>query len=159
MALKSEDKQSILERVAQKLHEKYRAAKIVGQRLHMDLAKTERRATTEGEYVARTGEDQYQGLHRRVDDLDAAQMILKGYRFPENSGTVDVGSLVRVQEGKNIQYLILLPAGGGTDVTVKGIAVKAITPYAPLARQLYGKARDDKVLNGNGKTYTIKQVY
>ena len=96
---------------------------------------------TEASYLAR-------GLAERVAQLAAAASALANL-IVRSFGAGDAiapGALVTVEDddGRARRYLVV-PAAGGIEVTVGGVAVTAVTPRSPLGRALANQRVDDEV--------------
>ncbi len=110
----------------------------------------------EASYLAR-------GQAMRVEELEEAVhrlrfLDLRAYREDDPIG---LGALVTlaVDEARVVYFLV--PAGGGTKVTVDGVDVQLVTPAAPLGRALVDKlVGDDFVLRvaGRERAYEVERV-
>jgi transcription elongation GreA/GreB family factor len=74
---------------------------------------------------------------------------------------IDLGAYVETERRGIVSAYLLAPRAGGTEVTVKGQEVMAITPQSPLGRQLIGHRQGDAVkidLAGRTETHRIQRV-
>ena len=51
---------------------------------------------------------------------------------------IDIGALVEVEMGGDVDHYLMLHCGGGTDVEVDGKKITVITPESPLGHALLG---------------------
>lgn len=96
----------------------------------------------------------------RVRDLREVLAIVTGYcnRPKPASEKAEFGSLVQLQVGEKIIWVILLPKGGGQSVVVDQQSVQVVTNESPLGKQLFSKnVGFDFLLNS--KNYEIAEIF
>jgi transcription elongation GreA/GreB family factor len=102
------------------------------------------------------------GQSERIAELQRQFMLLDHFEFSEcnDDSRIAVGALVRIEEagcdGHKQQWLWLLPVAGGVllkfenknkdNNSDEGIAIRTITPEAPLAKTLVGHYVGDEVV-------------
>jgi transcription elongation GreA/GreB family factor len=110
----------------------------------------------EASYLARGQSRQITELKLAISDFE--KLAGKGCATGE---PVDVGSLVKLSEGKDRAVYFIGPRAGGTEVTVDGQEVLVITPQSPLGSQLMGRKEGDAVtltLPGSKQKYRVAAV-
>jgi len=86
----------------------------------------------EAAYLAHGYAQQCSTLARQIEELNALEV-------EDFSGQeIDVGALVEVEMNGATDCYMLLPCGGGSEVTVDGCFVTVITSESPLAHALMG---------------------
>jgi transcription elongation GreA/GreB family factor len=79
------------------------------------------------------------GYARHCIDLVHQLDQLKDLKVEDFSGQeIDIGALVEVEMGGEIDQYLLLSCGGGTEVKVDGQQTTVITPDSPLGAALMG---------------------
>lgn len=89
---------------------------------------------TESSYLARGHAMQYEAM------LDSLR-TLESYRVPPYDADEEIGAgaLVEVKTGRTKTTYFILPAGGGTEVTVDKTEIVVINARSPIAKELKGK--------------------
>ena len=110
----------------------------------------------ESSYLAR-------GQAQRVVELTHELTVataLELRTFGEDS-PIAVSALVGLDDGERAAYYFLSPAGGGLTLDVDGVAVRVLTPHAPLGRALIGQTlgSDVEVRTPQGlRQYSVASV-
>ncbi len=89
----------------------------------------------ESSYLAR-------GQAKRVDELSEALERLKVLPLqPLDASTpIKLGALVRLVDADGVgRSLLLVPAGGGAEITVGGESIVLVTPSSPLGKAVLGR--------------------
>jgi transcription elongation GreA/GreB family factor len=157
--------------------EKSRVRAVLVARLERDLAvvaeaqrRTQRGATheeskPENDKDTRALESSYlaRGQAQRVVELTnelALASALELRRFDDGS-PITVSALVELDDGERSSFYFLSPVGGGLTLDVDGVAVRVLTPQAPLGRALLGQAlgSDVEVMTPQGlRQYSVAGV-
>jgi hypothetical protein len=100
------------------------------------------------------------GLKKTLNEKVESLKYLSNYHFPASASRVVVGCLVGLgaKGGSVDDFYFILPAGGGISCKLgeSGIDVSVISPQAPIAKLLMGKALHDEVPGGpSGMTRVI----
>ncbi|WP_206485250.1 GreA/GreB family elongation factor [Thalassotalea sp. G2M2-11] len=86
-----------------------------------------------------------QGQSLRAEALAKAIAAIKALPLME-SFKVELGALVQLsQHQANHQWLFIAPAAAGFNCQINGETITVITPSAPMAKALMGKALGDEV--------------
>jgi transcription elongation GreA/GreB family factor len=98
-----------------------------------------------------------------VAELEASiqQVRMMTQRTFSATDPIDLGAYVETERRGIVSAYLLAPRAGGTEVTVEGQEVMAITPQSPLGRQLIGHRQGDAVkidLAGRTETHRIQRV-
>ena len=85
------------------------------------------------------------GQAQRVVELQGELNQLKALELRAFApGTpIAMGALAAVDDGRELTYYFIAPAGGGVRVRVANIEVRVVTPQSPIARALLGKVEGD----------------
>ncbi|WP_372845036.1 transcription elongation factor GreAB [Pontiella sp.] len=92
-------------------------------------------------------------LRCRLDELKA--LAVEDFTGQE----IDVGALVEVEMGGEVDRYLLLNCGGGIEVTVDGKTVTVITPESPLGSALMGNIEAGFITLPSGAEGIILDVY
>lgn len=97
----------------------------------------------ESSYLAR-------GLAQRVVELRSALATVQAWVQPapaRGETRIRLGSLVELldEDSQERQHLWLAPAGGGMRLEYEQLSILVLSPQAPLAQALLGRALDDEV--------------
>lgn len=110
----------------------------------------------ESSYLAR-------GQAQRVVEMGkelAVASALELRRF-DAASPIAVSALVGLDDGERTSFYFLSPAGGGLTLDVGGVAVRVLTPQAPLGRALLGQTlgNDVEVATPQGlRQYSVASV-
>ncbi|MEI9941714.1 MAG: GreA/GreB family elongation factor [Pseudomonadota bacterium] len=85
------------------------------------------------------------GQAQRVVELQDALNLLKALepRSFSAASAISLGALVALDDGGDVVFYFIAPAGGGVRVSVGGAEVRVVTPQSPIARALLGKHEGD----------------
>jgi transcription elongation GreA/GreB family factor len=107
----------------------------------------------EAAYLARGHAQFAMKLRHQLDELKA--MVVEDFTGQE----IDVGAIVEVEMGGEVDCYMLLNCGGGTEVTVEGKTVTVITPESPLGSALMGNIEAGFIALPSGAEGIILDVY
>ena len=83
------------------------------------------------------------GLLMRVAALKDSLGELEAIPVRDGHARVVAGAVFQVDDGDDSWWMAILPGGQGVEVAVRGVAVRVISPQAPMARALLGLESDD----------------
>ncbi len=94
---------------------------------------------TEQSYIAR-------GQAIRAEELAEHLQRLETFDFRDFSKNeaIALGALVRVLVDGDERFFLIVPWGGGTEITVDGTKITVITPASPVGRALLGRHLGDE---------------
>lgn len=149
--------QKILEVLRSELETYVRAAKFS----HAEATDEENRA--ENKYDTRGLEASYlaAGQANKVADLESALKTFEGLKEQSASDTVEIGSLIELQQDGFVEWYFVGPTAGGTEIEIDGTEVLVITPESPLGSQLMGLeagAKDSLKLGGQTQKTVVHAV-
>ena len=149
--------QKILEVLRSELETYVRAAKFS----HAEATDEENRA--ENKYDTRGLEASYlaAGQANKVADLESALKTFEGLKEQSASDTVEIGSLIELQQDGFVEWYFVGPTAGGTEIEIDGTEVLVITPESPLGSQLMGLeagAEDSLKLGGQTQKTVVHAV-
>ena len=149
--------QKILEVLRSELETYVRAAKFS----HAEATDEENRA--ENKYDTRGLEASYlaAGQANKVAELESALKIFEGLKEQSASDTVEIGSLIELQQDGFVEWYFVGPTAGGTEIEIDGTEVLVITPESPLGSQLMGLeagAKDSLKLGGQTQKTVVHAV-
>jgi hypothetical protein len=107
----------------------------------------------EAAHLARGYASHVQELRQQIDDLKA--MSVEDFTGQE----IDVGAVVDIDFGGDLDTYMLLQCGGGMEVTVAGKTLTVITPESPLGSKLMGNFETGFVELPSGLEGIILSVY
>lgn len=95
----------------------------------------------------------------RVRDLKETLTLISNQQFKNFSDDdkIALTALVELQTEEKINWVLILPKGGGHQVVVQKQSIKVITPESPLGQLLIGKKNGDEFML-NAKEYSISSV-
>ncbi len=151
--------QHIVDKLTADLSLYFKAASAARDEATHEQSKAENKYDTRGleaSYLAR-------GQARQVAELEASiqQVRMMTQRAFSATDPIDLGAYVETERRGIVSAYLLAPRAGGTEVTVEGQEVMAITPQSPLGRQLIGHRQGDAVkidLAGRTETHRIQRV-
>lgn len=88
----------------------------------------------ESSYLARGQAQRVVELTNELNVAIALELRIFGEESP-----IAVSALVGLDDGERTSFYFLSPAGGGLTLEVAGVAVRVLTPQAPLGRALVGQ--------------------
>ena len=132
--------QKILEALQSELETYVRAAKFS----HAEATAEENRA--ENKYDTRGLEASYlaAGQANKVMELESAIEAFENLKDQTTTGTVEIGSLVELEQDDFVEFYLIGPTAGGTEVELRGKEVLVITPESPLGSQLMDHETGDQ---------------
>ena len=110
----------------------------------------------ESSYLARGQAQRVVELTRELGIASALELRSFGDASP-----IAVSALVGLDDGERTSFYFLSPAGGGLTLEVAGVAVRVLTPQAPLGRALVGQTlgSDVEVRTPQGlRQYSVTSV-
>ena len=133
-------------------------------------AATHEEAKAENDKDTRGLEQSYlaRGQAMRVEDVDEAIKRLRFMELPSFEGgrAIDLGALVHLriydEDGdEQERVLFLVPAGGGTKVTLDGVDITLLNPASPVGRALLERKVGDEFelrIAGRMKEHEVRRV-
>jgi GreA/GreB family transcription elongation factor len=89
----------------------------------------------ESSYLARGQAQRVVGLTHDLSTASALEL-----RVFEAATPIAVSALVELDDGEHTAFYFLSPVGGGLTLDVDGVAVRVLTPAAPLGRAMLGQS-------------------
>jgi transcription elongation GreA/GreB family factor len=91
------------------------------------------------------------GLAKRLDEAQRALRNMEAIRLDVPRSHVEVGALAMVADGDvpavaHANFYMLVPNGGGMEVSVDGARITVISPESPLGRALLGASAGSVVM-------------
>jgi len=78
--------------------------------------------------------------------LGILQSMVSSYSLFDDVGCVKIGSFVEVlDENTEREFYLILPAGGGIEISDQGREILVISSHAPIATALIGKKPGEKI--------------
>jgi len=108
---------------------------------------TDEQSKAENKYDTRGLEASYlaRGQSKQLAQTESAIESLEAFhprRFSEADG-IDVGALVELEQGRERDFYLIAPCGGGTEIEWEGREIMVITPQSPLGQQLNGRRKGE----------------
>ncbi len=132
------DKDAILKLVIQQLNQQVDTMHAAAKTAHEASTGAESRAESkydtrglEASYLADAQAEQCQKLAESLQILSALKLTEQAADTPVQSG-----SLVETELDGEFSHYLLLPSGGGIQVTVDGYEITTLSPEAPLYQKL-----------------------
>ena len=96
----------------------------------------------------------------RVRDLKETLTVITNIPFKKFNGDdkIAMTALVEIQTGEKVNWVLVLPKGGGQNVNFQEQNIKVITPESPLGQLLIGKKNGDE-FTLNSKEYCIVGIF
>ena len=131
--------QKIIKTLQSELETYVRAAKFS----HAEATAEENRA--ENKYDTRGLEASYlaAGQANKVMELESAIEAFENLKDQTTAG-VEIGSLVELEQDDFVEFYLIGPTAGGTEVELRGKEVLVITPESPLGSQLMDHETGDQ---------------
>ena len=132
--------QKIIKTLQSELETYVRAAKFS----HAEATAEENRA--ENKYDTRGLEASYlaAGQANKVMELESAIEAFENLKDQTTAGVVEIGSLVELEQDDFVEFYLIGPTAGGTEVELRGKEVLVITPESPLGSQLMDHETGDQ---------------
>ena len=132
--------QKIIKTLQSELETYVRAAKFS----HAEATAEENRA--ENKYDTRGLEASYlaAGQANKVMELESAIEAFENLKDQTTTGTVEIGSLVELEQDDFVEFYLIGPTAGGTEVELRGKEVLVITPESPLGSQMMDHETGDQ---------------
>ena len=132
--------QKIIEALRSELETYIRAAKFS----HAEATAEENRA--ENKYDTRGLEASYlaAGQANKVVELESAIEAFENLKDQTTTGAIEIGSLVELEQDDFVEFYLIGPTAGGTEVELSGKKVLVITPESPLGGQLMDHETGDQ---------------
>lgn len=115
-------------------------------------AATDPDSKAESKYDTRSLEMSYlaAGQAKQAEQLGEALQQLEKFQLPEFAlnDPVDLGALVELEQDGIWNYFLLLPAGGGVEVSEGELSATILTPESPLFTLLKKKRIGEPLENG-----------
>lgn len=114
-----------------------------------------------------SSKEEYQNLADslgvRVNQKTEDANTLRSLRLPQNTFTVEEGTLVRIAEedGSSFTDYLFLPCCGGETVQYNGGEITVVTPQSPIGQRINGKMIGDPFsleVRGQERKYRIALV-
>ena len=141
------DKRAIIEAIVASLTAELQLLAKAAQAAHAEA--THESSKAENKYDTRGLEASYLARGQSRQAAEAAQAIEELRKLPLREFTaddeIDLGALVETTSKRERSFYFIVPRAGGTEVTVDGRQVLAITPQSPLGQQLVGRKLGDKL--------------
>ncbi|MEM1414650.1 MAG: hypothetical protein AAGH15_07110 [Myxococcota bacterium] len=147
------DKRDVMAALIAKLEAEHAA--LVAKARDAARAATHEEARPENDKDTRAIEASYlaRGQAARVEELGETITRLRFVELKDRRGApAEPGCLVELEADGEAGTYFLLPVGGGEILDVDGLAVRTLTPAAPLGRALVGKRPGDDFELRVGKT-------
>ena len=98
------------------------------------------------------------GQASRAEDLAATAVAFNNGEYPPfpADSAIGEGALVEVAFGRESDWFLLAPAGGGLSIEIDGAEITVLSPETPLRKQLAGLRVGGKIAERN---LTVKGVY
>ncbi len=150
--------EKIIEALRSELDTYIRAAKFS----HAEATAEENRA--ENKYDTRGLEASYlaAGQANKVVELESAIEAFENLKDQTTTGAIEIGSLVELEQDDLVEYYLIGPTAGGTEVKLNGKKeVLVITPESPLGSQLMDHETGDQLtfeLGGRQQKATVLSV-
>lgn len=136
---------------------------------HLDAINDQSKAETQYDTLAIESAYLAEGQSKRVSDYQQQLIYLKQAVHqvngtPSNSSpqsTVNLGSLVLVEQHDVQQYFFILSVGAGFTSALDTLKVTVISPHSPIGQALLGAQVNDEVqvsLGGSSLSYCIVSV-
>lgn len=141
------NKKTLIDKIVLRLTEEIEAYLRAAQATHAES--THEQSKAENKYDTRALEASYlaHGQSRQAGETEealAAYRNMESRAFAANE-PIGVGALVELDYGGQITCYFLGGKAGGIEVEHEGRRVFVITPQSPLARQLQGRKRGDRI--------------
>ena len=149
--------EKIIEALRSELDTYIRAAKFS----HAEATAEENRA--ENKYDTRGLEASYlaAGQANKVVELESAIEAFENLKDQTTTGAIEIGSLVELEQDDLVEYYLIGPTAGGTEVKLNEKEVLVITPESPLGSQLMDHETGDQLtfeLGGRQQKATVLSV-
>lgn len=143
------NKAVLVEAICRQLEVDLEAMKIAAKATH-DAA-TNEESTPENEYDTRALEASYLAgaQAKRTVEIERQLTAVRKVEIKKfgKDEPIAASALVEVEHNGKIQFLFLMPGGGGLTLSHDGKSISVITPNSPLGQALVGtKAGDDAVI-------------
>ena len=100
-----------------------------------------------------------QGQARHLEELEDTLKSYERFKFPEYNGTVQLGSLVLIEDDDyNEIYYFIGPKTGGINIEEGDVSVTLISFNSPIGQKLIGKYVGDPIeifIDGQNKNFTL----
>jgi hypothetical protein len=133
------DRQKILEQIICSLEKKYLGLKKSQESERNIVSGLEGRNMSRYDTMRIEGSWVVDGMKKEQDQLLKELTYAKGFKLPEYSSNITLGSLVLISTPQFQEQYFILPFYGGYETVFRNNSLIVITPLSPIAKILIGK--------------------